>query len=565
VKEVPTLRIVTARELALVWYGEANEETTRDIIETLLSDYEQCYFVPQHALEEAFRVRGQYEETPSDFLSDLVGSVLLLLVSPESAKPVICRSLEPGAAVRVQLPKGVSQERTRFPFSAIFEYIGPAPQDIQQYPQKAPMYLNDLVKTMRRVRRSLSAYQLAEQCQEGALYTLSELCVFAGLSPHSLEDRLALAKLLHKFPGLFTQERTVFDGEGQTLYGLSPEWRETLEEPEEQERPDQNWILSVIEQYIGTPSDLYRRSVDPETGDVTLAFHFPAIASERYAEGLDAAAEETGVSITIAPHAHQGALAQAGYEALPEGLTVQKAPSIYPDSHQVILKCSGQVSEEAIAEAQDRFYETTGWHLMLEGITLLTPQVRDASSDGDAGPMTQASTISEDAHDTTTPQANRVGTTARVAPTRFAQPTATQNTRLGRPLNQYDAVRFAQILLGTLPGYYKVGAAVTTNTLWLRFHFPAVAERRYADVFRQLEAQTGWQVRLYPGIHQAALLEVARRLLPAGLSIVGKASLHQDRSLLHLRCSGQSCTEAVERVQEQFAEETGWEMEIEME
>src|SRR5207244_2939733 len=109
------------------------EETTEDILETLLSDYEQRYFVPQHALEEAFRVRGQDEETPSDFLSDLVGSVLLLLVSPESAKPVICRAIEPGAAVRVQLPKGVSQERIRFPFSAIFEVLGPAPQKASTY------------------------------------------------------------------------------------------------------------------------------------------------------------------------------------------------------------------------------------------------------------------------------------------------------------------------------------------------------------------------------------------------------------------------------------------------
>src|SRR6202022_284069 len=124
------------------------------ILDTFAQDYEQRYFIQQHALEEAYRVRGQYEETPSDFLSDLVGSVLLLLVSPESTKPVLCRAIEPGAAVRVQLPKGVSQERTRFPFSAIFEVLGPTPQEIQQVPQKASTYLHELVKTMRRIRRN---------------------------------------------------------------------------------------------------------------------------------------------------------------------------------------------------------------------------------------------------------------------------------------------------------------------------------------------------------------------------------------------------------------------------
>src|SRR2546429_6784167 len=37
-------------------------------------DYEQRYFVRQSALEEAYRIRGQHEEDPGDFMSELVGS-----------------------------------------------------------------------------------------------------------------------------------------------------------------------------------------------------------------------------------------------------------------------------------------------------------------------------------------------------------------------------------------------------------------------------------------------------------------------------------------------------------
>jgi hypothetical protein len=96
----------------------------------------------------------------------------------------------------------------------------------------------------------------------------------------------------------------------------------------------------------------------------------------------------------------------------------------------------------------------------------------------------------------------------------------------------------------------------------LRFHFPIVAERRYAEVFKQLEAQTGWHVQLYPGVHQEALLETARRLLPPNLHIAGKASLHQDRSLLRVNCTGQASEEEKEEAQRRFVEETGWEMEI---
>ncbi len=528
VTQIPALRIVTARELALVWYGEVTEETTQDIMDVFEQDYEQRFFVRQHALEEAYRVRGQFEEEPGDFLSDLVGSVLLLLVAPGSAKPVICRGIEPGAAVRVQLPKGISQERTRFPFSSILEALGPAPQDVQDSNQKASVYLANLVKTMRRIRRTISAHSLAESCQEDALYTLGDLCEMAGLSPQSLEDRLALAKVLYQHPRLFTQQRPVFEGEGLTLYCLSPEWREALEEPEEVERPDQNWILSVIEQYLGTPTDLYRRSVDPDTGDVVLAFHFPARASTLYAEAIEAAAEETGVSITIAPNTHQGELARAARRMLPQGLTVRGTPSLYLDRSIVALNCVGQASAEEIAEAQSSFYEETGWYLELVGVTIAT---------------TGAPGSAEEAEETTN------------------TPTSSQEIRQPA-ISQHNAIQLTQRLLSNLPDFYKAGAEPASATLLLRFYFPAVAQTRYADLFAQLEEETGWYVRLHPAVHHQALVEMARRLVPEGLTCNGTPSLHLDRQTVRVYCLGNTSTEAIEEAQQRFLEETGWRLEI---
>jgi Cft2 family RNA processing exonuclease len=528
VTQVPTLRIVTARELALAWYGEVTEETTQDILDVFEQDYEQRYFVRQHALEEAYRVRGQFEEAPGDFLSDLVGSVLLLLVAPGSAKPVICRGIEPGAAVRVQLPRGISQERTRFPFSSILEAAGPAPQEAQDSNQKASVYLANLVKTMRRLRRVISAHSLVELCQEEALYTLGDLCEMAGLSPQSLEDRLALAKLLYQHPRLFTQQRSVFEGEGLTLYCLSPEWREALEEPEEVERPDQNWILSVIEQYLGTPADLYRRSIDPDTGDVVLSFHFPARASTLYSNAIDAAAEETGVSITIAPHTHQGELARAAHRVLPRGLSVRGTPSLYLDRSVVSLFCTGQASAEGITEAQSSFYEETGWYLELAGVTIVTsPEIESEEEPREA-------------------------TTTSLASQKTRQPA----------INQHDAIQLAQRLLSDLPDFYKAGAEPASATLLLRFYFPAVAQSRYAELFAQIEEQTGWNVRLHPAVHHQALVEMAQRLLPEGLTSNGTPSLHLDRQTVRVYCQGTSSVEAMQEAQQRFLVETGWHLEL---
>src|SRR5581483_6775559 len=222
-------------------------------------------------------------------------------------------------------------ERTRYPLSAALEIIGPLPREAGTSGMAIAEYLDDLMKQARSIRRRLSAHDLARQCREGAGYTLGDLCILAGVSPQALEDRLAVAKLLDKYPLLFTQQRSLLKGEGLTLYTLAPEWQEALQEPEERGRPDQNWILNVIEQYLGAPPDLYRRSVDPATGNVTLAFHFPEIARQRYAEALAAAAEETGVTISIAKHAHQGELTRVAQELLPPELRPRGLPSLYPD------------------------------------------------------------------------------------------------------------------------------------------------------------------------------------------------------------------------------------------
>lgn len=556
VVEVPELRIITARELALVWYGEASEEHTLSILDVFAQDYEQRYFIRQSALEEAYRIRGQHESDPGDFLSDLVGSIILLLVSHDSAKPAICRSIEPGAAVRVHLPRGVSQERTRFPFSSILEVLGPAPQESLESPAKAGAYLNDLVRSMRRLRRGISAHELARHCSENVMYTLGELCAAAGLFPQSLDDRLALAKVLQKHPLLFTQSRGVFEGEGLTLYSLAPEWREALEEEEEYERPDQNWILSIIESYLNSPDDLYKRSIDPDTGAVVLSFYFPAVAERRYAEAIAAAAEEAGVPVSIAPNAHQGMLARVAQQSLPAGLSMRGTPSLYFDRSLISLVVSGQTSEAELLSAQSRFYEETGWQLDIKGATI-GGSAWSAAPDGSNGDD-ESQEASTPRNAPTLPNLPTVTSSMpEVAPTSPALRAVNTD-----PMSQHDAIQFAQSMLSELPGYYKAGGDVPTRTLLLRFYFPLVAQTRYAAVFAELEAQTGWRVRLHQTTHQQALVEMARRVLPPGLTCKGIPSLYLQQQAVGVNYVGQADPEALQQAQQHFLAETGWQLRL---
>lgn len=521
VSEIPSLRIVTARELAYTWYGEAGEQQTSEILAVLDNDHEQRYFIRQQALEEAYRVRGQAEETPGDFLSDLVGKILLVEISPGSTKPVLCQSIEPGARIRVQHPRGVDFVRSRYPFSAIIDVLGEPTDGLLDGRFGAPEGLDALVKVARRLRRRLSAYTLARQCQEEATYTLGDLCQLAGISANTLEDRLAMAKILYKNPLIFMQQRTLMEGEGLALYSLAPEWSEALEEPEELPRPDQSWIQEVIAKYLGSASDLYRRGIDPETGEVTLAFHFPAIASERYREQIAAIAEEAGVQVNVAPQPHQGELVHAARQALPHGLSERGFPSIYHEEQLIHFKCLGTASNEEIEAAQQTFQARTGWRLEME---IQTPARQDTD------------------HLTYETEQTPQQTLAR--------------------MDQHSALNTAQGILRNQPGYLKVGAEPGRWLLHARFHFPEIARQRYADLFAEIEARTGWQVLVADGVHQEALAQMARDVLPEGLTPTGAPSIYHNQQAVLLQCKGAAPQDEVLKAQQRFGEETGWQLTI---
>lgn len=516
VSSLPTLRIVTARELALVWYGDASAENTQDILDTLNDDADQQYFVRQYALEEAFRVRGQQEDTPGDIFSELVGQILFLLVRSDISKPVLCRAVEPGATVRVLFPKGAAFERTRYPFSAILDVLGPAPQEVTASAQTAPAGLADISRIARRTRRRISARELAMHCDEDANYTLGDLCEIAGVSARSLTDRLAIAKLVFLNPTLFMQRATLMEGDGQASYCLAPDWRETLEEAETPERPDQDWIQSIIEERLGFATDLYKRSIDPDTGNVTLSFYFPDIARELYASEIAAITEETGAYITLNPNAHQGALAEKAEACIPQGMKSLGGPSIYHDRRTIAFECVGEASREAIIEAQTEFHSATGWQLELRQAGQLPANVIVA----------------------TTPQTS--------------------------VLNPHDALQLAHEMFDELPDVGRIGTEDGTHTILLRFHFPDAAQKHYAERLTALAEQTGWKVRIHTSINQQALAEVAQRALPASVTCIGAPSIYPGRRLVKVIVTGQATQEEWQAARSNFEAETGWRLSIEL-
>jgi len=131
----------------------------------------------------------------------------------------------------------------------------------------------------------------------------------------------------------------------------------------------------------------------------------------------------------------------------------------------------------------------------------------------------------------------------------------------GRML-QGEAMSLTSETFKEVPDFYRVGADANKGILWVHFHFPDIAKERYVQQIADLANKTGWKVYLYPYVHQLALIEAARRLLPEGVVVNGKASLYQDSRTLTLTCSGSIPAERREGIREQFSVETGWTLDL---
>lgn len=283
------------------------------------------------------------------------------------------------------------------------------------------------------------------------------------------------------------------------------------------QRPNQAYIQDSIDRHLSHATDLYRRSIDAESGAITLGFYFPDVAKQRYAEQLEAIRSETQLELEISPQPHQGMLAEAALAVLPSSLTSLRTPSILFELRIVRLHCEGQADQESVHDAQEQFQLQTGWKL-------------------DLGNAARAES----------------GPGLFLPATRF------------EPLDFQQAIWSAEEMFSAETGCYKIGADQQAMLLILRFDFPDAARLQYADWLQKLADSTGWRVQLHPHPNQSALIEAARDYLPQTLIITGTPSIMPTARELALRYIGTASPQELEDAQDAFRERTAWKLRLRM-
>jgi uncharacterized protein len=289
------------------------------------------------------------------------------------------------------------------------------------------------------------------------------------------------------------------------------------------QRINQTEIQAIIDRHLGGAADLYQRSIDPATGTVTLRYFFPDVARERDAEAIAAIAEETSVRIEVSPQPHQGELAAAALAALPDGLTPSRSPAIRLDTRTVELRCAGQSTAADVAATERTFAARTGWRIVLSGLTLDQPAKREAA--------------------TPTPAEQQ---------DMFVPPQGTPRSEVNW------TIQTARMWFGPDTGCYKVGADQNEGVLTLRFHFPDVARARQAAALAEFAAYVGWTVRIWPQVHQEALMQAAREAIPASLTLLGAPAIQSATREVTVRVQGSIDSEQLRAAAERFREMTGW-------
>jgi uncharacterized protein len=252
-----------------------------------------------------------------------------------------------------------------------------------------------------------------------------------------------------------------------------------------------------------------RRGIDPESGRVTLYFHFPDRAREVHTDAIAALRRETGVEVALNPYPHQVELERLARELIPAGLAVLKDASFLPELRAVRLEVAGEAADKAVEASQAEFRRRTGWELLVErrdepGATVTL----DAAEDG--------------------------------------------------VLDQQRALQVAREVL-TSKGLYRVGANSGARRLQLRFRFPAVALAQAVQEIQEVERRTGWKVVIDPHPHQQALELLAVECLPPGTRKLGSPSLRPVQREMVLRVAGLEGSADTER----FERESGWRLVLE--
>ena len=280
---------------------------------------------------------------------------------------------------------------------------------------------------------------------------------------------------------------------------------------EEEEGPmEVNQMLRMIDEFFPPQTGLYKKGARFEQGIALLHFNFPQRAAKIYTERFKDFEEHTGWKVEINEECNLVALENVIYNLLPKGCTIKGKISFYREEGAVNVAIK-RLTKDDKTRIEFEFGEITGLDLIIDD-GLPTKQVKAPSAKEGQMEQNRAFAIIDRAF------------------------SSTEHRLYRRGLKSEGQESFIE----------------------LSFITSQIGEH-YKDVIRDIENETGWEIRINPNPNQNELVKLARRVLERnGLFVNRNPSIYPGERRVKLSPSDEWERAAFECAGDEFYQSTGY-------
>ena len=517
--------VIDVRAVARRWYGAAGTPEAIASVVGLLAAAPQ-HFQPIAALAGFYRLlppAALRQSAPVETPQVAAGSLILARINGGAVVPWCCQRVAAGVISGV----GPSRQPAHQPVGVrdVVAWVGhwdvpsDSPGDAQQ------RVIDDWLLQSRTQRSHVSARAVAATMTAGQRYDLATLVAAVGQVTDDLAWRLHIAQLVVANPRMFAITPAAHPlQDARWSVQLAARWEDARAEEAAQPRPDTHAIQQRIDWHLRGAADLYRRSIDPTTGDVTLRFRFPLTAEARYGVQLAALRAELPVRVAINAETDLTALLNIVQLHLRPLVTIKGVPTVAQAERQVTVAYQGEPLAEVLATAITAITVRTGFAVVVR------PMVASVVMPGVA-PQPASAKVKHQLV-VGTPAADRGDSSVAMAVAR-------------------EVLAEAALQIDLDP---------TNGVVIVRFPLPHADIQRHAERLAKVVRRTGWAVRVRPHAQHTALEAAARVALPASAELMLPLSVYTQRQTVEGRYRGHLDETAVQAARVAFAQATGWQL-----
>lgn len=292
-----------------------------------------------------------------------------------------------------------------------------------------------------------------------------------------------------------------------------------LKNLQKEEVMELNQMLSLVDEYFGPESGLYKKGARFEEKIVLLYFNFPDVAREKYSEKFKEFEEKTGWKIELNKNINISAINSILSKILPKEILIKKV-SYMNIEKKVIVKIEGKINDLDLVK--DKFYSETGLTLLI-------------ANDKKEIPNEKKEII-------------------------------IANSNFEDRMEQNKALKIIDEEFSELPHkiYKKSIKTSSDGSKYIELSFISkVVGEKYTELIKKLSEKTGWPIGISNSCNQFEIINIVKNIFEEkGILLKKNPSIYMDNMIVKIITSSPIEKETLEEINEKLYYLTGFKVEM---